>query len=262
MISAHEYGGYMSQSDTVITLTLPADGAQEDATLLIQRGELAHLMQFSWSSLDDVATAIHEAEQQLASLEEAPPVLNVALPSAIPSKTMKPPSPTKPKAAELTIPVGKKTRTIPASHLHTPAEQQSTAIQVAGRLMVGGLWDGLTPIQIPDAARTLKAMKHLSDKELRLFQLTDFVSLVPTDAQPDEGAISQAKEEPQGSLSTWQVGQTLTLVSHAHDVDGDPVPFEAGKLVEVDTSVIPLRLWLESADGQHDVWINPDQITV
>ncbi len=60
---------------TVITLTLPtpSDGGipleRATATLLIQRGDLAHVRQFTYIVVDDMTTAIKEAYIALAAVE-------------------------------------------------------------------------------------------------------------------------------------------------------------------------------------------------
>jgi hypothetical protein len=38
------------------------------------------------------------------------------------------------------------------------------------------------------------------------------------------------------------------------------VPFTVGRVVEVDESEDPPRLWLESPAGENDVWVYADQI--
>ena len=66
---------------TLITLTLPSpsDGGlpldQATATLLIQRGDLAHMRQFTYVVVDDMTTAIKEAYIALAGVEAQPPVI-------------------------------------------------------------------------------------------------------------------------------------------------------------------------------------------
>ena len=66
---------------TIITLTLPTPSeggippGQDTATILIQRGELAHLRQFHYTLLDDLTTAIHEASEALDLLEDNPPTI-------------------------------------------------------------------------------------------------------------------------------------------------------------------------------------------
>jgi len=248
-----------------ITLTLPEGGASEEATLLIQRGSFAHLTTFTYLSLADVTAALQEAQRQLTALEASPPILPAVV-SATPtaatrSASVKPASAAK-ATDSLTIPVGKKTRQIPSHHLHAPSDQQAQAITIAGRLLAGGLWDGLSPIHITDAARTLKALKPLSDKDLTLFSLTDFVEVGPPDVLPevDDGEDTDEIQANDTPPMTWQVGDTVPLVPEAVDEDGEPVPFDVGHIVEIDAGDAGPRLWLESPDGDHDVWVSCDQL--
>lgn len=60
--------------DTVITLTLPSEGGiQRTGTMLIQRGDLARMSQFTYTNLGDIAHAIGEATGGLVEVEAAPP---------------------------------------------------------------------------------------------------------------------------------------------------------------------------------------------
>ncbi len=55
---------------TVITLTLQAgDEAPRSGTLLVARGDLAHLQQFTYDSLNDLAPIIKEGFVALARIE-------------------------------------------------------------------------------------------------------------------------------------------------------------------------------------------------
>ena len=67
---------------TIITLTLPTpEGGgiapeRATATLLIQRGELAHVHQFHYQgALSDMIDVIREAEAELGQVEENSPVI-------------------------------------------------------------------------------------------------------------------------------------------------------------------------------------------
>ena len=55
----------------------------------------------------------------------------------------------------------------------TVAYQQAFAI--AGRLIDGKLWDGEAPIRFDNVYAVAKRMRHLTDKDLSLFTLEDFV---------------------------------------------------------------------------------------
>jgi hypothetical protein len=170
---------------TVITLTLPeADGAEQKGTLLIQRGDLAHVRQFTYLGVSDIAAAIKEAYIALAAVEAEPPVILEA-PKAAPKSEPR----TKPKAAQepvveeeptIDIPLKKGTRAVKISHLkivggETDAAAYRQAVLIAGKLIDGRLWDGQSPIRIADVYAVAKKMQYLTDKDLSLFTLNDFV---------------------------------------------------------------------------------------
>ena len=82
---------------------------------------------------------------------------------------------------------------VPISYLkitggETDAAAYRQAVQIAGKLVSGGLWDGKTPIRFDDVSRAHKKMAGLSDKELSLFTLEDFAQRAPMseDAAPGE----------------------------------------------------------------------------
>jgi hypothetical protein len=50
-------------------------------------------------------------------------------------------------------------------------------VLIAGKLVDGKLWDGTSPIRIDDVYATMKKMKHLSEREMSLFTLEDFVQV-------------------------------------------------------------------------------------
>ena len=57
-------------------LTLPdGDGIEPSGTLLIQRGDLAHVRQFTYLGVGDIAAAIKDAYIALAAVEAEPPIL-------------------------------------------------------------------------------------------------------------------------------------------------------------------------------------------
>ena len=98
--------------------------------------------------------------------------------------------------------------------------------------MAGGLWDGLSPIRITDVARTLKALKPLSDKDLTLFSLTDFVEVGSPEIVSETD--DEERQVPDTPPMRWQVGDMVPLVPDAVDEDGEPVPFDVGRIVEID----------------------------
>ncbi len=62
---------------TVMTLTFAGKGGeQRSGTLLIERGELAHLRQFTYTSFDEVLAAMKAASNALVALEMNPPQID------------------------------------------------------------------------------------------------------------------------------------------------------------------------------------------
>src|SRR5205809_1083986 len=83
----------------MLTLLSPIEGGlpldQAAATLLIQRGDLAHMRQFTYVVMDDMTTAIKEAYIALAGVEAEPPVIPDP-----PKDTPKPAPKAKPKTQQ------------------------------------------------------------------------------------------------------------------------------------------------------------------
>ena len=172
----------------VITLTLPTPQGggiapeRATATLLIQRGDLAQMRRFYYNGyLPDVMIAIREATEALGVLEDNPPVVPDA-----PKKARRKHESTEDDIAQedseptIDIPLKKGVKAVKISHLkivsgETDAASYRLAVQIAAKLIGGGLWNGKTPIRIHDAHATLKQMAHLTDKEMSLFTLADFV---------------------------------------------------------------------------------------
>jgi hypothetical protein len=198
---------------TVITLTLPTphDGGipenEKTATLLIQRGDLAHLRQFHYNGyLPDVMDAIREATEALGIVEDNPPVIPETKASAAKPTTKagsKPAPKPEPEEPTITIPLKKGSVEVKISHLkivdgETDAAAYRQAVLIAGKLIDGKLWDGKSPIRIDDVYAVAKKLKHLTDRELTLFTLEDFVardenavegdSAVSDDMVDDDGA--------------------------------------------------------------------------
>lgn len=173
---------------TVITLTIPSpEGGgiaveHAIATLLIQCGDLAHVHQFYWGGMSDIHTAIHKAFDDLRQVQSNPPTIPELpadnLKSTKKAKTSsKSPADTEPT---IDIPLKKGTKAVKMSHLkiiggETDAVAYRQAVLIAGKLIMGGLWDGETPIRIDDVYATMKKMQYLNDKDLSLFKLEDFV---------------------------------------------------------------------------------------
>jgi len=180
---------------TIITLTLPtpSDGGipleRATATLLIQRGDLAHVRQFTYIVLEDMTTAIKEAYLSLAAVEAEPPVIPEApnaAPKSEPKAKAKGNVAAEPVVVEeeptIDIPLKKGTLAVKISHLkiiggETDAAAYRQAVLIAGKLIDGKLWDGASPIRIDDVYVTMKKMKHLSEREMSLFTLEDFVQV-------------------------------------------------------------------------------------
>ena len=201
---------------TIITLTLPTpEGGgiapeRATATLLIQRGDLAHVRQFHYAGmLDDLFNAVREATTSLGLLEDNPPVIP-DLPQEKPKSTPK----RKSKAVQkdvsdeeptIEIPLKKGTKAVKISYLkivggESDAAAYRQATMLAGRLIDGKLWDGETPIRFDDVYAVAKKMKHLTEKDLSLFTLDDFVQS-GTDASDDEPASTEEiKDEAQATL--------------------------------------------------------------
>jgi hypothetical protein len=227
---------------TVITLTLPtpSEGGipleRATATLLIQRGDLAHVRQFTYIVMEDMTTAIKEAYIALAAVEAEPPVIPEA-PKAAP----KPEPGAKAKAAQepvveeeptIDVPLKKGMLAVKISHLkivggEMDAAAYRQAVLIAGKLIDGKLWDGISPIRIDDVYVTLKKMKHLSEREMSLFTLEDFVQVSGTADVPDiiEDGESDAVEVEDDDIETEPIlmaspslnGKTFSANGHHPD---------------------------------------------
>ncbi|MBE2268385.1 MAG: hypothetical protein IAE80_09165 [Anaerolinea sp.] len=178
---------------TVITLTLPEnEDATHGGTLLVQRGDLARLHQFTYTRIADLSEIIADALIAFAAVEADPPVIaDVPPPASTPIKKSAAPTP----SAEPTVdvPLKKGTKAVKISHLkivggETDAAAYRQAVLLAGKLIDGKLWDGESPIRIDDVYALAKKLKHLTERDLSLFTLQDFVqvgTLEPSDA-PEE----------------------------------------------------------------------------
>ena len=123
---------------TIITLTLPTpEGGgisleRATATLLIQRGELAHIHQFHYQgALSDMIDAIREAHDALGQVEENPPVIP-ELPEEKPrSKGKSKSAPTQDDEPTIDIPLKKGVKTIKISHLKIVGGETDAIFPVA-----------------------------------------------------------------------------------------------------------------------------------
>jgi hypothetical protein len=185
---------------TVITLTLPtpSEGGipleRATATLLIQRGDLAHVRQFTYIVMEDMTTAIKEAYIALAAVEAEPPVIPEppkVTPKVEPKATGKTAAePVVEEEPTIDVPLKKGMLAVKISHLkivggEMDAAAYRQAVLIAGKLIDGKLWDGISPIRIDDVYVTLKKMKHLSEREMSLFTLEDFVQVGGTTDVPE-----------------------------------------------------------------------------
>jgi hypothetical protein len=181
------------QKATVITLTLPeSDSDSRDGTLLIQRGDLARLHQFTYTRIADLSEIIADALIALADVEANPPVIAETLPGAsAPARNKKAsPSPEMPPIEPtVDIPLKKGKKAVRISHLkliggETDAAAYRQAVQIASVLIDGRLWDGDTLIRIDDVYALAKKMKHLTAKDMALFSLEDFVQVGSVEPEP------------------------------------------------------------------------------
>lgn len=204
---------------TIITLTLPETGSE--STLLIQRGDLAHISQFAYTTDTDFNAVIQQALTALAVVESDPPVIpdtpqRKAAPS--PTASPEPPEPvirvpTKSKKGTIAIPA----RLLQITGGETDEAVQQQALKVAGRLLDSELWDGKTPIGIDDAPAVLRRLDGLTDKELKvLFRLEQFVQLHPVVAADE-------MDSPQDDLAEEQAAQDVPETSEAADTSEHPV---------------------------------------
>jgi hypothetical protein len=203
---------------TVITLTLPEDdGIEHQGTLLIARGNLAHVRQFTYLGVSDLAAAIKEAYIALAAVEAEPLVIPEApktMPKAEPKTKEKGKAAGEPVVEEeptIDVPLKKGTLAVKISHLkivggETDAAAYRQAVLIAAKLIDGKLWDGQSSIRIDDVYTTMKKMKHLSEREMSLFTLEDFVQVggavdAPENLQ-DEDAVEADRVEGEPLLQT------------------------------------------------------------
>lgn len=206
---------------TVITLTLPEDDSIEHkGTLLIARSDLAHVRQFTYLGVSDIAATIKEAYIALAAVEAEPPVIPEA-PKATPKSEPK----AKGKAAAepvveaeptIDVPLKKGTLAVKISHLkivggETDAAAYRQAVLIAGKLIDGKLWDGASPIRIDDVYTTMKKMKHLSEREMSLFTLEDFVQVGGAADAPE--TVQPADEEAVETDGSGMEGEPLLLTA-------------------------------------------------
>lgn len=198
---------------TVITLTLPEqDQEQRSGTLVIARGDLAHIGQFTYANLSDLTAAIKAGFVALARVEANPPKDFTA--STTPAKGSTKPD-VKPKDEEPTIdvPLKEGSVAVKVSHLkvvggESDAAAYRQAVLIAGRLIDGKLWDGMSPIRIDDVYAVQNKLKHLTDRDLSMFELTDFVQIGGANDSP---VNAQATDDQPTSDYTDPIAETQLL---------------------------------------------------
>lgn len=210
---------------TVITLTLPdSETDVRHGTLLIARGDLAHVRQFTYANLSDLTTIIKDGVMALSAVEAEPPVItDQSPPAAVPTSSKKSAPPPAPAEPTVDIPLKKGKKTVKISHLkltggETDAAAYRQAVQLATILIDGRLWDGETPIRIDDVYALAKKMKHLTARDMALFALEDFVQVgestegdePPPIAEDDEPLTLEAPTSP--AISTNGTSETTALL--------------------------------------------------
>ena len=173
-------------STSTIRLTLPETGSPDAATLLIQRGELASIRQFTYTPETDLGTVITEALSAFAALEADPPQIpDAPPPQPVPQITPKPTPPTEPM---LEIPLKKGSKSVKLSHLEiVGGEDEVThqqALALVGNLIEGKVWDGTIPVRVPDVPALAKKLKHLTERDLSMFTLEEFVETDSLEGEP------------------------------------------------------------------------------
>lgn len=162
---------------TIITLTLDEDALESRATLLIQRGELAKLSQFTFSSTDELSAGIDKARKALQHLEASPPEEKSDKNKSAPKKQGEPKSSNEPT---LDLPTKEGPLSVPMSYLkivqgETDAASYRQAVLLGARLIDAGLWDGASALRLANVHEAMKKIKHLSDEEIgSLFTLQEF----------------------------------------------------------------------------------------
>jgi hypothetical protein len=183
---------------TVLTLALPeVESESKTGTLLVQRGDLARVHQFTYECVADLTEVIADALIAFAAVEADPPVITEVSPEPPTPKKSAKPTPSEPT---VDVPLKKGTKAVKISYIkitggETDAAAYRQAVLLAGKLIDGKLWDGETPIQFDDVYRVAKKMKFLTAADFSLFKLEDFVEtgdpntaaseLPPVESAPD-----------------------------------------------------------------------------
>ena len=204
---------------TVITLTLPESCEEaRPGTLLIARGDLAHVRQFTYASLSDLAVVIKDAVLALAGVEADPPTITD---TPAPRSTAKAsPKPEPPSEPTVDVPLKKGTKAVKISYLkivggESDAAAYRQAALLAGKLIDGKLWDGESPIRFDDVYAVAKKLKPLTERELSLFTLEDFVQVGALEAPVADAEVTD--DEP---LTIEQLGGTAVSANGHPSANG------------------------------------------
>jgi len=211
---------------TVITLTLPEnEDATHSGTLLVQRGDLARLHQFTYTRIGDLSEIIAAALIAFAAVEADPPIIPEAPPPK-PHPTKKVAVPTPSAEPTIDVPLKKGTKAVKISHLkivggETDAAAYRQVVLLAGKLIDGKLWDGESPIRIDDVYALAKKLKHLTERDLSMFTLQDFVQVgtlepgdTPEEAADDTDVLDEVDEDSEPLTLT--IPRTTPISANGH----------------------------------------------
>ena len=71
------------------------------------------------------------------------------------------------------------------------------------------------------------------------------------DENPAPSEVTTETAETVDPLTAIAPGQTVTWADAVRDIDGDPVAFTAGRVLEIEDDAA----WVETEDGETDAWI-------
>ena len=217
---------------TVITLTLPEnEDATPGGTLLVQRGDLARLHQFTYTRIADLSEIIADALIAFAAVEADPPIIPEAPPPK-PQPTKKVAVPTPSAEPTVDVPLKKGTKAVKISHLkivggETDAAAYRQAVLLAGKLIDGKLWDGESSIRIDDVYALAKKLKHLTERDLSMFTLQDFVQVGTvepsdtTEGAPEDADVLDEVDESDEPLTVALPRKTPISANGHHNGDSD-----------------------------------------
>ncbi|MBE2266977.1 MAG: hypothetical protein J0M07_16620 [Anaerolineae bacterium] len=204
---------------TVVTLTLPdADSESKTGTLLVQRGDLARVHQFTYEHIADLTEVIADALIAFAAVEADPPIIPETQPPLKSQSRKRAEQSAPPGEPTVDIPLKKGKKAVKISHLkitggETDAAAYRQAVLIAAKLIDGKLWDGDSLIRIEDVYALAKKMKHLTERDLSLFALTDFVQ---TGDFHESDAASLIDEADNEDALTLEAPQHPVISSNGH----------------------------------------------